>query len=140
VVIVLAVVAVVILGVVGAAVALFSAADSVLDTTFAEGGGIPEGTRLLDTGGSVSATGGTARFEFTVADRTAVQIDVIGRNGFDPVTTLYGPGGVVIQEDDDGGSGFDSRIARELTAGTYVVEIEGFAGDTGDFDIIVTDR
>lgn len=143
-VIVLVVVGLVILGVVGAAVAIFrTAGDVVVEVGEAfdssGSGALPAGTGLLDTTSQVVGDRPTS-FEFSVPDRTLVQIDVLGQDGFDPVTTLIGPGGERLEEDDDGGSGFDSQIVQTLGSGTYTVEVEGFAGDTGDFRIVVTDR
>ena len=50
------------------------------------------------------------------------------------------PGGVEpLEEDDDGGTGFDARIERFLNAGDYTIEATTLdAGETGDFTLTVT--
>jgi len=47
--------------------------------------------------------------------------------------------GTVINEDDDRGSGYNSRINRTLSAGTCMVEATTYASATeGTFSIFVT--
>ncbi|WP_370326807.1 DVUA0089 family protein [Euzebya sp.] len=100
---------------------------------------IPDAPRLLETGGSIG-DGDVGEFTFEVRDRTRVQIDVVGRGDFDPEIALLGPDGVLIDEDDDGGSAFfASRITETLDQGTYTLEVTEFGGDSGSFDVVVSD-
>ncbi len=145
--IVLGVVAAIILLVVIAAFAIFNAAsdgvsefvDGIEDLDFSGDAEIPEGPRLLQESGSVTRSNGSARFTFTVPDRTTVQIDVVGQGDFDPVLTLFQEGEQIGRDDDGGSAFYASRLNQELSAGTYEVEITGFGDDTGDFDLIITD-
>ena len=90
--------------------------------------------------GSAERRGRHARFyEFALAERRAVTVDL--RSGAaDPYLYLRAgarqrPGGVIAR-DDDGGSGYDARIARTLDAGTYTVEATTYGrGETGAFTL-----
>jgi tyrosinase len=58
----------------------------------------------------------------------------------DVVAALYGPNdvGTLITEDDDSGPGANSRIERDLTAGTYYVRVRHYSGSsTGSYAISV---
>ena len=72
---------------------------------------------------------------------TASGIHVIETQGTtDVVTALYGPNdvGTLITEDDDSGPGANSRIERDLTAGTYYVRVRHYSGSsTGSYAISV---
>ena len=51
-----------------------------------------------------------------------------------------GQNGSVIESDDDGGNGYNSRIVRTLSAGDYTVETTtSSSGRTGSFTISVSD-
>src|SRR5690606_2544801 len=142
--IVLGVVAAIILLVVVAAVAIFNAAsdgvsqivDGIEDLDFSGDAQIPEGPRLLQESGSIGTFSDSQRFTFTVPDRSTVQIDVVGRDGFDPVLELFQDGNQIGRDDDGGDAIFASRLNQELSAGTYEVEVTGWSDDTGDFDLI----
>lgn len=143
--IILGVVALIVVLVIVAAIAVFTlASDGVgqvvdgFEEFSVEGADIPEAPRLLETSGTISGFDGTETFEFTVSDRTRVQIDVIGRGGLDPIVELFS-GRDQIGRDDDGGDGFNSQLTLTLDSGTYTVEVTGFAGDEGSFDLIVSD-
>ncbi|MEE8602905.1 DVUA0089 family protein [Euzebya tangerina] len=102
---------------------------------------IPDGPRLLDSGGSVGGSDDSQSFSFIVETVGPVQIDVLGDSGFDPVLELRDESGNLIAENDDSdiGFGLDSRINMTLQPGTYEARVDGFAGDEGSFAIIVTD-
>jgi hypothetical protein len=53
--------------------------------------------------------------------------------------TLFGPGGVLVAQDDDSGTGRNPRIVTELTPGTYDVQVRHFntTGGTGSYTIKV---
>ena len=59
----------------------------------------------------------------------------------DVVATLYGPNdmAVLIAEDDDSGAGANSRIERNLSAGTYYVRVRHYSGSAvGSYSISVS--
>ena len=54
--------------------------------------------------------------------------------GLDPTLTIYDPSGQEIAFNDDGDSGFNSRIDLAIPAeGTYCLEVSGFGGSSGEF-------
>lgn len=67
---------------------------------------------------------------------------VIGTQGStDVVTALYGPNDMaaIITEDDDSGPGANSRIERNLSAGTYYVRVRHYSGSSvGSYSISVS--
>jgi tyrosinase len=87
---------------------------------------------------SIAQAGEVDTYSFVV---TASGIHVIETQGTtDVVTTLYGPNdvGTLITEDDDSGPGANSRIERDLTAGTYYVRVRHYSGSsTGSYAISV---
>ena len=87
---------------------------------------------------SANRSGSYARwYDFTLGEDGEVTIDL--ESGTDPYLFLLGSDGQVIGEDDDGGEGTNSRIVRELAAGTYTVEATTYAaGTTGDFTLSIT--
>jgi len=46
--------------------------------------------------------------------------------------------GSIIERNDDGGTGFNSRITRTLAAGTYTIEATTYRTDTGSFVLRVS--
>ena len=78
-------------------------------------------------------------FTFTLTSAQDVTIDL--QSATDTyLFLLHGAGqdGSVIESDDDGGNGYNSRIVRTLSAGTYTVEATTYAsGRTGDFTVLV---
>ena len=87
---------------------------------------------------SVLRPGRHARYySFTLAGSSSVTIDLASSQ--DPFMALRagsGTSGTVIETDDDGGPGNNSRIARTLSAGTYTIEATTFAtGRTGSFTL-----
>lgn len=66
-----------------------------------------------------------------------VQIDAIGQSLDDTLLELFGPGLEMLIMDDDGGSGFDSRISGfELPEnGTYMIVVRGYDGRTGTYQL-----
>lgn len=104
------------------------------------------------TGGSTSGTGEWApsdcrsdytgrvysdRWRLEVAHGARVTIDLTSRT--DTFLTLLGEDGRIIERDDDGGPGYDSRISRQLDAGTYYLEASTYRGRaTGSYEIHVS--
>ncbi|MGI9018267.1 MAG: DVUA0089 family protein [Euzebya sp.] len=131
--------------IIGVAVFIFVAVDRTGDfvqefgtTQFTED--LPAGPRLLDTSGTISGLNGVQTLSFEVADRTDVQIDVLGQGGFDPVITLVADSGTILGSDDDGGTAvLASRLNQLLDRGTYTLEVRGFGDATGSFRAVVTD-
>jgi len=52
--------------------------------------------------------------------------------------TLFGPGGVLIAQDDDSGVGRNPRMVTELIPGTYTVQVRhsNAASGTGKYTIM----
>ncbi len=89
---------------------------------------------------SMHRTGSYARYyRFSLSARTRVQVDV--QSNVDTYLYLLRGGdqnGAVVASDDDGGSGTDSRITVELSAGDYTVEATTYRpGQAGTFGISV---
>jgi hypothetical protein len=76
------------------------------------------------------------RFELVLANDTTVRIDL--NASFDTYLILKDSVGDEIEANDDGGSGFDARIERSLSAGTYEIVASSFAeGATGAYTLTV---
>ena len=98
-----------------------------------------EGT-WSSTVSSVNRTGRYAKFYgFSVKERARVRIDLA--SSVDTYLFLIsgaGKTGSVLERDDDGGSGLNSRIERELEPGIYVIEATTYgAASTGTFTLSV---
>ena len=102
-------------------------------------------TRVGDLGddcASPNYSGRLARYySFTLGQAGSVTVDLVS-SAFDTFLTLRADAGVsgrLVASDDDGGQGTNSRIARELPAGTYTIEATSYAaGVTGAFSLTVT--
>ena len=76
-------------------------------------------------------------YTFTLAGEEAIKIDLTS----DIDTYLYlledaNTSGILIESNDDGGDGLNSRIIRTLSSGTYTIEATTFsAGNLGDFNL-----
>ena len=91
---------------------------------------------------SPSYAGRLARYySFTLGQAGPVAIDLMS-SAFDTWLTLRegaDAAGRQVVADDDGGQGTNSRIATELSAGTYTIEATSYAtGVTGAFNLTVT--
>lgn len=92
--------------------------------------------------GEITSATPTVDFFFNGTTNQAVQISMIAiDDSLDPVLRLYGPDGVILEENDD----FDfsvntnSRIDTVLPVdGEYRIEADSFAGTTGAFEITLT--
>ena len=101
-------------------------------------------TRVGNLGGdceSPNYSGRLARYySFTLGQGGPVEIDLFS-TAFDTFLTLRegtDAEGRLVVSDDDGGEGTNSRIATELSAGTYTIEATSYAtGVTGAFTLTV---
>ena len=74
----------------------------------------------------------------TVATGGSTTIDLTS-GGFDTYLYLCDMSGNVIERDDDGGSGYNSRITRTLSAGEYVVEVTPYSSSgRGSYSLTTT--
>lgn len=64
-------------------------------------------------------------------------LSVNGLAGFDPVVSLGSPHGAAIALNDDA-VGFDSQLRIDLSAGTYVIYVNGYQGMLGSFTVQTT--
>ena len=82
---------------------------------------------------SPNETGKLARyFSFTLSEAGAVQID-LESSDFDPLLFLREGSDVTgrqLARDDDGGSGTNARLTRNLSPGTYTIEATSFRRDS----------
>ena len=65
---------------------------------------------------------------FSLAEPGRIRIDLEGLDGVDPILWLTDEQGRHIASDWDGGAGRDSRIERELAAGTYRISAQRASG------------
>ena len=89
--------------------------------------------------GAINSPGEVNVYTFDAASFGAHTIETSG--GSDTVMALSGPDDPSSQlaENDDGGVGFNSRIAMNLSAGNYTARVRLFSGSrTGDYSIGVT--
>ena len=94
---------------------------------------------------SVNRSGKYARFySFSVSEASDVQIDLESTDSPAVDTYMYllsgaGTSGSVVESDDDGGSGRNSQIVRQLSAGSYTVEATTFlSATTGNFSLSIS--
>ena len=79
-------------------------------------------------------------YSFTLTQETIVTVDLTSpASGTDPYLYLIrgaGADGAIIDSDDNGGAGRNSRIARTLQSGEYTIEATTFdSGDSGSFTL-----
>ncbi|PYE84225.1 ABC transporter substrate-binding protein [Pseudoroseicyclus aestuarii] len=65
----------------------------------------------------------TSWFSIEVPENSLVMIDAVAGGMGDPVLFLYDDFGRLVEQNDDGGDSLDSRIATEVTRGTYLVGV-----------------
>ena len=83
------------------------------------------------------------RFRLDVPTEGIYSIDAMGVDEFDPFIYVYAKddGGSLelIEANDDGGEGLDSRVEMNLAEGViYVVEVEGYFGSAGQCTMLVS--
>jgi hypothetical protein len=103
--------------------------------------GIP--VEVGQTVDSYISNGEPQYFTLSLPAPQALRIDMesTGGGGIDPYLVLGDAFGNEIESDDDGGSGFNSRITRQLQAGDYTLIARDLGNnDTGAFRLTVADR
>lgn len=87
---------------------------------------------------SIGQAGEVDAYSFVVLAAGSYVVETQGST--DVVTGLYGPNdmAVLITEDDDSGAATNSRIERNLSAGTYYVRVRHYSGSSvGNYSILV---
>ena len=74
-------------------------------------------------------------FRVEVAQAGTLTVETTGST--DTVGHLRGADGQWLSEDDDGGSGLNFRLVRQVSAGTYYVRVSGFENTSGPYTLIV---
>ena len=100
-------------------------------------------TREAATGlGAASSTprsleygGDSDYFRVEVTQAGTLTVETTGNT--DTVGQLRGADGQRLSEDDDGGSGLNFRLVRQVTAGTYYIRVSGFENATGPYTLVV---
>lgn len=76
-------------------------------------------------------------YGLTLDATTQVQIDMMS-DSIDTYLLLYESDGTYVDENDDGGAGFNSRLTASLGAGCYRIEATSYdAGETGPYSLTV---
>ena len=93
---------------------------------------------LVSNCDAVSLIGNFARyFEFQITSQRNVRIDMTSIS-FDTFLVLLDENGQFVVFDDNGGTGFNSRISESLPAGRYIIEASSFSNNIiGNFTIQV---
>jgi hypothetical protein len=102
---------------------------------------------LVNDGVCMSANRGSAAaryYTFTLVSPTTVTIDMEGAPSSagtlsDPYLYLHSGdrGGAIVVADDDSGTGYNARIVRSLSAGTYTIEATSYSVQYGTFRLTV---
>lgn len=93
-----------------------------------------DGTALVSGQVAMARVEGGSGRRFVLDVPNTAQVTFEARSDeFDTVLHVDGPGGTF--EDDDGGSGTDSRLSTELAAGRYNVRVESLGGGSGMFEV-----
>ena len=85
--------------------------------------------RSLEAGGDIDY------FQVEVTQAGTLTVETTGNT--DTVGQLRGADGQWLGEDDDGGSGLNFRLVRQVTAGTYYIRVSGFENATGPYTLVV---
>ena len=96
-------------------------------------------TVFTDTSAEISSAGEEDLYQFEVTRGGPHVVETAGST--DVVMSLFGPGSLTrfIAEDDDGGSGRNSRISAVLAPGTYYARVRHYnPAQTGEYRIRVT--
>ena len=100
------------------------------------GTGLSASGSWTSSGGRSSTHSGNPRYSFEVTSSGNVTIDLT--SSVDTYLYLLNSSGSVIESDDDDGSGYDSRISRYLSSGTYYVVAATYSsGRSGSFNLSV---
>lgn len=104
-----------------------------------EGIGVPGNASGSLTGSDCTLGDGSYvdLYSFRVSGSRSVTI-TLRSSQFDSFLVLFSSSGTVVDSDDDGAGGLDSRITMNLTAGTYVIAANSLdAGETGTYTLSV---
>ena len=74
-------------------------------------------------------------FRVEVTQAGTLTVETTGNT--DTVGQLQGADGQALGEDDDGGSGLNFRLVRQVTAGVYYIRVSGFEDATGPYTLVV---
>ena len=85
--------------------------------------------RSLEYGGDIDY------FRVEVTQAGTLTVETTGDT--DTVGQLLDADGQRLGEDDDGGSGLNFRLARQVTAGIYYIRVSGFENATGPYTLVV---
>ena len=86
--------------------------------------------------GSISERREVDWYSFTLASPSAVTIETTGST--DTVGRLYNSAGIRLETDDNGGTGNNFWIERDLVAGTYYIRVAGrYSSTTGGYSLSV---
>ncbi|MCA9913048.1 MAG: PPC domain-containing protein [Anaerolineae bacterium] len=118
----------------GALGGLLGGSSSSSDSSAAQGSGD------LSVGDSITDTASGTQPEYTIAlsEGESVRIDVES-DDFDTYLELRDSSGAIIEEDDDGGDGFTSRLfSTAVSSATYTIRIRSFGGGGVDGTFTLT--
>ncbi|KGE70727.1 PPC domain-containing protein [Spirochaeta lutea] len=96
------------------------------------------GELVLDQRGAIGAAQVEQEYVLTVSQPGTVRINLQSQD-FDTRLSLLDPRGIIMAEDDDGGSGTDSMIVHDLNEpGIYTIRVMSFSSDAaGEFHLQV---
>ncbi len=100
-----------------------------------DGGDISVGDSITGT-----ANNNTPEYSISLTEGQSVQIDIVS-DDFDTYLEVLNSGGSIIDENDDGGDGLNSRLFFTAPAtATYTLRVRAFGGDaTGNFTLTVAE-
>lgn len=104
----------------------------------AETAGLGTTSGALSSADCLLSVGSYADFYvFVLSNDATLQID-LSSGDFDAFLTLHEVDGSIIDSDDDGGSGLDSRIVGDLVNGSYRLGVTSIGSGTGSYTLTLT--
>ena len=98
-------------------------------------------TDVLHEGSCVTSVNGNGRwvatYDFTLTERSVVQIDLENVSDLDPYLRLVDASGAEVASDDDGGDSLNARIRQTLDRGTYRIEATKYNPEAGTYRLTV---
>ena len=89
------------------------------------------------TAGELEAGGDKDYFRLSIASDATLAVETTGST--DTFGTLFDDGKASLETNDDGGTGTNFRIERDVDAGTYYVEVRGYGSSTtGEYELSVS--
>ncbi|MEH6448299.1 MAG: phosphatidylinositol-specific phospholipase C domain-containing protein [Oleispira sp.] len=90
-----------------------------------------------NSGGRNAYAGNNANYKLTIENEASVEINLTSST--DTYLYLLDANGSIIASDDDGGSGYNSKIVKTLSAGTYTAVVATYSsGQSGAFALITS--